>query len=289
MTPPGHSAKPALRRGPERPRRNAPAWLGPTLFVGTFVALAVLEERYPLRRQDQPKLGRDLRNIAMAALSALAIAGLEKPLVRPLAEQAERKRWGLLKLWRLPRWVELPLAIALMDYTLYLWHALAHRSPLLWRLHRPHHVDLDMDASTAVRFHFAEMAASAPWRAAQVLLIGIGPRTLAIWQGFVLGCVLFHHSNLRLPRRLEALLAKVVVTPRMHGVHHSVDPRGQTTNFSGGLTVWDRLHGTLALDLSRDDVEVGVLGYRDPKSVTLSRALAMPFSREARCDGAHCP
>lgn len=276
-------AEPMLLR-PAAPREppSRLAFFGSALFVGAFIALAVLEERYPLRARTQPKLGRDLRNLAMAGLSALTINVLEKPVVQPLARSVERRGWGLLKVRRLPPWLEALLAIALMDYTLYLWHVLLHRWPALWRLHRPHHVDLDMDASTGVRFHFAEMAASAPWRAAQVALLGIGPRSLSIWRGFVLGSILFHHSNLRLPRRFEAALAKLVVTPRLHGIHHSVVEREQRTNFSSGLTIWDRLHGTFNLDIGRDEVELGVTGCREPEVVRLPRVLAMPFQPRSR-------
>src|SRR5215208_1822575 len=103
-----------------------------------------------------------------------------------------------------------------MDYTLYLWHMLTHRVPALWRFHQVHHCDLDMDASTALRFHFAEMAISVPYRAAQVAVLGVAPRPLSIWQTFLFVSILFHHSNLRLPLWLERRLSWMIVTPRMH-------------------------------------------------------------------------
>lgn len=150
------------------------------LLGGAFAALYRLERRRPLRREVEPKPRRTFRNLAVAALSAATIRAVETPVVRPLAELIERRRWGPLKQLSLPRWLEVPLALALLDYTLYLWHILVHEVPFLWRFHRVYHVDLDLDASTALRFHFAEMAVSVPFRSAQVLVIGVSPRELAL-------------------------------------------------------------------------------------------------------------
>ena len=109
----------------------------------------------------------------------------------------------------------------LMDYTLYVWHVLTHRVPALWRFHAVHHIDLDLDASTAVRFHFGELTLSTPWRVAQVVVIGTSPLALSIWQTGLLMSILFHHSNVELPLAIERRLGRVFVTPRMHGIHHS--------------------------------------------------------------------
>src|SRR3954463_5472354 len=154
---------------------------------------------------------------------------------------------------------------------------LTHRVPALWRFHQVHHCDLDMDASTALRFHFAEMAISVPYRAAQVALIGVAPRPLSIWQTFLFVSILFHHSNLRLPLWLERRLAPLIVTPRMHGIHHSIIEEETNSNWSSGLTLWDRLHGTLRLDVPQSEIEIGVAAYRDPEQVTVPRLVEMPF------------
>jgi sterol desaturase/sphingolipid hydroxylase (fatty acid hydroxylase superfamily) len=168
-----------------------------------------------------------------------------------------------------------------MDYTLYVWHVLTHRVPFLWRFHVVHHADLDLSATTALRFHFAEMLLSVPWRAAQVLLLGIGPRTLSCWQKATLAEIVFHHSNLRLPVRVERHLVRLIVTPRMHGIHHSTVREETDSNWSSGLTVWDWLHGTLLLDVPQQDIDIGVPAWRDPKELTLPTLAAMPF-REQR-------
>lgn len=259
-----------------------PGWLNALLVGGTFLSLVWLERRRPLRKRNlEPKLRRDMRNLAVAAGSAAAIQAAERPVVEPLARFVERRRWGLLKQVRLPVWLEVPLAVALLDYTLYIWHVLVHRVPLLWRFHQPHHVDLDMDASTALRFHFGEMVLSVPWRSAQVVTIGVSPLSLSVWQTFTLLEIMFHHSNVEVPPRTERWLSRLIVTPRMHGIHHSVNEDEMNSNWSSGLTVWDRLHETLRLDVPQDAITIGVPAYREPEDVTLPKVYEMPF-REQR-------
>ncbi len=260
--------------------RRVPGWLTGLLVGGTFVTLLWLERRRPLRRSVEPKARREVRNLAVAVLSAAAIQVAEKPATGPLTALVVRRRWGLLQQRTLPAWLEVPLAVALLDYTLYLWHILVHKVPLLWRFHQPHHVDLDLDASTAVRFHFGEMVLSVPWRAVQVLAIGVSPLSLSVWQTATLLEILFHHSNVELPVGLERWLRCLIVTPRMHGIHHSMVPEEMNSNWSSGLTVWDWLHGTLRLDVPQDAITIGVPAYRDPEEVTLPKVLAMPFEEQ---------
>jgi sterol desaturase/sphingolipid hydroxylase (fatty acid hydroxylase superfamily) len=194
-----------------------------------------------------------------------------------LTRLVERRRWGLLKLSRMPAWLEVALACVLLDYTLYLWHVATHRVPFLWRFHVVHHADLDLDATTALRFHFAELALSVPWRAAQIVALGVSPRSLSVWQTLLMLSVLFHHSNVRLPVGFERGLNRLVVTPRMHGIHHSTVREETDSNWSSGLTVWDRLHGTLRLNVPQEEIEIGVPAYRRPEEVVLKEVLALPF------------
>lgn len=258
-------------------RSSLSIWSRLLLLGGACAAVYWLERRQPLRRETEPKLRRDARNLAVAALSAVTVQTLEQPVVDPLAEVVERRRWGLLPSLRLPRWMEVPLALIALDYTFYLWHVLTHRVPFLWRFHKVHHVDLDLDASTALRFHFGEMALSVPWRAAQVLVLGVSPRALALWQKLTLIEILFHHSNVKLPLEVERLLCCVLVTPRMHGIHHSIVEEETNANWSSGLTIWDYLHGTLRLDVPQDAIIIGVPAYRRPEELTLPKLLVIPF------------
>lgn len=255
-------------------------WLGGAVVMGAFGALAWLERRRPLREETEPKLARAARNLAVAGFGAAALRLAEKPVAERLTALVERRRWGLLKLARLPAPVETALAVVLLDYTLYLWHVATHRAPFLWRFHLVHHADLDLDATTAVRFHFAELALSVPWRAAQILALGVSPSALSLWQTLLMLSILFHHSNVRLPEGFERRLARLVVTPRLHGIHHAASREATDSNWSSGLTVWDRLHGTLRPDAPRDAAGTGVPAYRDPRELGLADLLSMPFGEE---------
>jgi sterol desaturase/sphingolipid hydroxylase (fatty acid hydroxylase superfamily) len=256
------------------------AWVSAPLVLGAFGLLLWLERHRALRRAVEPKLTRAARNLTVAAASAVALQLTEKPMAEALSALVERRRWGLLKRFRLPAWLEVALAVILLDYTLYLWHVLTHRVPFLWRFHVVHHVDLDLDASTALRFHFAELVLSVPWRAGQILLLGVSPRALSVWQTGLFLSILFHHANVELPVEIESRLNAIIVTPRMHGIHHSMVKEETNSNWSSGLTVWDWLHGTLKLNVPQEQITIGVPAYRDPKEVGLVNMLKLPFGAE---------
>ncbi|MEX0802538.1 MAG: sterol desaturase family protein [Candidatus Binatia bacterium] len=257
-----------------------PGWVTGLLVVGEFCLLVVLELRRPLRRSVETKLRRAARNLALSVSSALAVTVAENPVVKPLSRTVERRKLGVLKQFSLPGWLEIGLAVILMDYTLYIWHRLMHRSGLIWRFHLPHHVDLDLDASTALRFHFSELILSVPWRAAQIAIIGVSPMAFSIWQTALMLSILFHHSNVRLPIEFEQRLCRFIVTPRMHGVHHSIIRAEEESNFSSGLTLWDMLHGTLNLNVPQEEITIGVPAYRDRREIGLVHVLMMPFKKQ---------
>ncbi|WP_084698393.1 sterol desaturase family protein [Muricoccus aerilatus] len=240
-------------------------------------AIFLAERRAPLRRRSQAEPSRTLRNLAMGALSMAVVAAVEGPLARRLARRAEERRQGLVQRLPLPPLARDAVAFLLMDYTIYVWHVLTHKVPALWRLHLVHHIDLDLDASTALRFHAVDMLVSVPWRAAQVAFLGVSPRAFRAWQGFFFLSVLFHHANLRLPERLERVLALVLTTPRMHGIHHSTVKAETNSNWTSGLSVWDRLHRTFCWDVAQRDLRIGVPAYRDPADLRLRPSLEMPF------------
>jgi sterol desaturase/sphingolipid hydroxylase (fatty acid hydroxylase superfamily) len=260
--------------------KTPPVWLTGLLVGGTFIWLVSLELRRPLRRSVESKLKRDIRNLAVAGISAGMLQILERPVTGPLSRWVEKHHIGLLKMRPLSPKLEIGLAIGLLDYTLYLWHVLAHKAPFLWRFHQVHHVDLDMDASTALRFHFGELAISVLWRAVQICLIGVSPRALAIWQTALLLEIMFHHSNVKLPLPLEKWLGRIVVTPRMHAIHHSVQESETNSNWSSGLTIWDWLHGTLKVRETDCPVTIGVPAYSNADEMTLRKILQMPFSKQ---------
>jgi sterol desaturase/sphingolipid hydroxylase (fatty acid hydroxylase superfamily) len=257
-----------------------PSWIEALGGGGSYLLFLVLERLWPLRRQVASKLRRNLRNLTLGGLSAAVIAILQAPFLVPLAAWAERRHLGLLNLVAWPAALETALGVVLLDYTLWHWHRWSHLVPFLWRFHLVHHVDRDLDASTALRFHFGEMALSVPYRMAQVLVVGGGAWPVGLWHLLLFVSILFHHSNMRLPEGFERRLVKVLVTPRMHGIHHS-DRREQTnSNWSSLLSAWDYLHRTMVLNVPQEAVTIGVPAYRGEREVTIGNLLALPFRRQ---------
>jgi sterol desaturase/sphingolipid hydroxylase (fatty acid hydroxylase superfamily) len=254
------------------------------ILAGGFMLLA---ERFaPLRRTVEPKLRRVVRNLSTGGLSLALMTLLQAPLLQPVASWIVRDRVGLLQAVRWPRWIETAIAIVLLDYTLWWWHWAIHRVPFLWRFHLVHHVDRDLDTTTALRFHFGELALSIPFRAAQMIVIGIDMQTLWLWQTILFASILFHHANVRFPIGVERLLVRVIVTPRMHGIHHSDRIEETDSNWSSLLSAWDYLHRTIRLDVPQERVVIGVPAYQNPADVTIGKILLLPFRRQ-RDDWSH--
>jgi len=252
----------------------------PALIAGAFLAIAALESRRPLRRRRESKATRLGRNLATAGLSAAASSLLSVPLLRPLVARVEKERVGLLNQIRMPDWLRAAAGVLVLDYTLWWWHYANHRNALLWRFHLVHHVDRDCDASTALRFHFGEMSLSVFFRILQVRILGVDQRAMSIWQTLLFMSTFFHHSNLRLPLGIERVLVRWIVTPRMHGIHHSDYLSETDSNWSSLLSCWDRLHGTMRLDLPQSAIQIGVAAYQRAEDVTLGRIMVLPFETQ---------
>ena len=243
--------------------------------LGAVGAIALAERRRPLRRQTQPMVPRVARNLAMGAMCLAVIAAVENPATRAVATRNARRKRGLQH--RLGNGlVGRAAAFLAMDYGFYLWHVATHKVPFLWRWHRVHHLDPDMDASTALRFHFADMAVSLPWRLVQVRLSGVDEATLHHWQRFFVLSVLFHHANIRLPARWERRLARIITTPAMHGLHHDRRLQWMDSNWSSGIALWDHLHGTYRADLPAHESQIGVDDPHAAADLAILPALAAP-------------
>ena len=232
-------------------------WLTPALFASAFVVIAFVERKRPLRRRVERELPRFRENFAMAGVTALVTYALQKPVVDRVLQRTTERRLGLLRMVRLPRAVRFVAGVLLLDYTLWWWHRLNHIAPPLWRFHRIHHLDRDLDVSTALRFHFGEMALAAFFRAAQIRLIGVDEDALGWWQRMLLISILFHHSNIDVGSDADAQLVRVVVTPRMHGIHHSDVPEHTNSNFASLFTCWDVLHQRMLYGTPQDSITIG--------------------------------
>ncbi|MCB2046677.1 MAG: sterol desaturase family protein [Novosphingobium sp.] len=244
--------------------------------AGLVGALVVAERKRPLRRRTMPVAPRTAHNLAMGLACAAVIEAVEKPLTERIAERNVARGRGLAGF--VPGPIKALTTLLVMDYTFYLWHVATHKVPLLWRIHRVHHVDPDLDASTAIRFHFIDMIVSLPWRLVQVRLSGASPRGLAMWRGFFNASILFHHANLRLPRGWDRKLSWLLTTPEMHGIHHSRAVNERDSNWSSGISLWDRLHGTFRDRPSQRDLDIGVQSGEPEEAASLAISIAAPFS-----------
>ena len=251
-------------------------------IAGTAAAIAVLlflaERRWPLRRPRAALLARLGVNVLVAALALAVAATVVRPLVLRLLGLAAETPFGLLGWLTLPPLAEAVLAFLLLDLSFYWWHRANHRVPFLWRFHNVHHFDPDLDLSTALRFHFVEIAFSAAFRVAQVVLLGLPAAVYWSYELCFQANTLFHHSNLRLPIGLERALNKVMVTPRMHGIHHSQVEREAMSNYGVLLPWWDRLHRTLRLNVPQRSIEIGVPAYSRPEDNRARTVFAAPFA-----------
>jgi sterol desaturase/sphingolipid hydroxylase (fatty acid hydroxylase superfamily) len=252
------------------PKTRAKARTGVWLAAAAIGGLLLAERLRPKRVRTQAEPQRTLTNLALGAMSLAVVGGIQRPLATPLSQRVAANRQGLAQVLGGPAWARDLAAMLLLDWSMYQWHVATHRIAVLWRLHRVHHVDLDMDASTALRFHALDMAVSVPLRLAQIRLFGVSPRALAVWEGFFFASVLFHHADVDVPG--DRQLAWLLTTPGMHDIHHRADAAALDSNYSAGLSLWDRLHGTFS---DREySAPIGVPGVGRQGFVA---ALEMPF------------
>jgi sterol desaturase/sphingolipid hydroxylase (fatty acid hydroxylase superfamily) len=250
------------------------------VFVGCGLLFFVLERVVPLRSPKAALFGRLLVNLAFSAFALAVATLLVRPAVKASLGRLDEQPFGLLQVVALPTALGGVLAFLLMDLSFYYWHLLNHRVPLLWRFHNVHHSDPDLDVTTALRFHFGELALSAGFRIVQVLAIGVSPWVYAAYELVFQANTLFQHSNLRLPIGFERALNKVLVTPRMHGIHHSQVQGETNSNYGVVFPWWDRLHRTLGLNVPQSAVVIGVPGYSSPEDNRLWATLWLPFRRQ---------
>lgn len=255
-------------------RRHGPMALALGAVAAFGVGLLVWERRSPARRPEQPVTRRGARNVAIAATGSAVWAGALSPVVARAAKLGQRK--GLLPRLGLPSWAETVAGLLVLDYMLYVWHVLLHRVPLLWRFHEVHHADRELDVLTAARFHGGETLLSIPFHAGVATLFGIPPRCLRAFTVLSGASILFHHSNVRLSTTVQQRLARIITTPRLHAIHHAENATFRDSNWSSGLTLWDRLHGTLTDDTKGRRVVIGLpcVGADDDRA---SAMLTWPF------------
>lgn len=251
------------------------------IFLGLFALFACAEQLAPRRARQQSRKGRWSTNLAITVINTVTLRALAFGL--PLlavgaALDAQAKGWGLFNAIPLPNWLEITLAILILDLAIWLQHLITHKVPLLWRLHRVHHADRDMDVTTAVRFHPLEVALSMLLKIGLIYLLGPAAVAVVLFEIILNGTAMFNHSNLRLPLALDRVLRRVLVTPDMHRVHHSVHRAEHDSNYGFALAIWDRIFGTYVAQPAEghDNMTVG-LHWQDGRPAQLGWSLLLPF------------
>jgi sterol desaturase/sphingolipid hydroxylase (fatty acid hydroxylase superfamily) len=262
------------------------AQLTAIILPGIFVLLLLAEQVIPLRRRTRPLFPRLVKNLVLTAAVFIVGSLVVRNAGLGASVWTTERGIGVVFLVPLPRWLRMAISVLLMDLTFYYWHRANHRIRLLWRFHNVHHIDPDLDVSTSYRFHFGEIAYSSIFRVFQMLLVGADPLTYAIYETVFSAETMLHHSNIRLPLGLERLLNIVIVTPRMHGVHHSAVGAETNSNYGVIFPWWDRLHRTLLLNVPHSSIRIGVPGYLEPQDNGFRNLVRMPFIRQKRywCD-----
>lgn len=252
-------------------------------FLGVLALMMLWELAAPCRRVEIPRLLRWSNNLALVALDAALLRLAFPVLAVGAAVWAADRGWGLFSLVPLPGWLAGILAFLFLDLAIYLQHVVFHAVPVLWRLHRMHHADLEFDATTGVRFHPVEILLSMALKLALVVALGAPPLAVLAFEVALNAAALFNHANIRLPGRLDAALRLVIVTPDMHRIHHSCDPAETNSNYGFNLPWWDRAFGTYraAPRAGHQGMTIGLAAFRSRRELWLDRMLVQPLRRGA--------
>ena len=249
------------------------------VFLGVFVSLATLETIAPRRRNQLSRWLRWTSNVAILGIGNGLLRLTFPVLSVGMALIAQRHGWGLFNAFHAPTAIALLGSVLLLDLAIYLQHVMFHAVPTLWRLHRMHHADLEFDVSTGLRFHPIEIVLSMMLKL--VVVVAVGPPVIAVLLFELLLNVssMFNHSNIRIPVSVDRVLRRLVVTPDMHRVHHSIDRRETNSNFGFNFPWWDRLFGTYFAQprAGHESMTIGIERFRTPRDLRLDRMLIQPF------------
>src|SRR5215470_7692462 len=253
-------------------------------FAGVFLAMAIWELLTPRRPQAIARNWRWPNNLGVVALDVLLVRILSPVTAVGLALVAEAHGFGLFNLIGLPTWASIIVSVILLDLAIYLQHVLFHAVPALWRLHRMHHADLEVDVTTGLRFHPIEIILSAGLKLGVVAAVGAPAAAVLIFEVLLNATSIFNHGNIRIPRKIDRVLRLMVVTPDMHRVHHSILARETNSNFGFNLPWWDRLFGTYRDQpaAGHEAMTIGIEQFREPAEQRLDRMLTQPFRDEDR-------
>jgi len=249
-------------------------------FLSLLVVMALWELWAPRRLLTRSKPLRWRNNLGLVLLNSAVLRLLVLTSATGVALIAQSRGWGLFNNISIPAWLSVILAVVALDFAIYLQHVLFHAVPLLWRLHRVHHTDLDFDVTTGLRFHPVEILLSFGIKCVAIVLLGASPLAVLIFEVLLSATAMFNHGNVRLPAGWDRALRLVVVTPDMHRVHHSVIPREANSNFGFNLPWWDFLLGTYCDQPGQghEGMTIGISQFRDDRVERLFGMLVLPFT-----------
>ncbi|MGP8304970.1 sterol desaturase family protein [Vibrio sp. YIC-376] len=263
---------------------NDPSWLRLSCFIGVLLICTLWEIKLPRKTLTVSRTFRWVNNLSLVALNSVIVALIMPIAAFQAAVIVSDNQWGVFHLMSVPIWLNIPLSVVLLDFVIYMQHIVFHRIPFLWQIHRMHHADLDIDVTTGARFHPIEIVISMVVKIGAVCVLGVSPIAIVIFEIVLNASAMFNHSNARLALPVDAWLRKVIVTPDMHRVHHSVIPRETHSNFGFFLSVWDRLFGTYRAqpELGHDHVVIGLPDIRDEQEQRLDKLITQPFRYRAK-------
>ena len=248
-------------------------------FVGILLGMAVLERIFPRRKRLVPTSIRWVNNLALVFVNSALMRLLIPVSLIWFADHAALQNWGLFNLLDVPYWVGFIISLILLDVGMYFQHRLFHAVPVLWRLHRLHHADLDFDVTTGLRFHPIEILLSMGIKFALVAALGAPAAAVLVFEVVLNGMSLFNHANMKMPAGLDGFLRIFVVTPDVHRVHHSINSLETNSNFGFNLSCWDHLFGTYRAqpEAGHEGMTIGLEPFRETRDLRLDRMLWQPF------------
>jgi sterol desaturase/sphingolipid hydroxylase (fatty acid hydroxylase superfamily) len=259
-------------------------------FAGVFLVMALAEFGAPRRDMGHGRGRRWITNMVIVLIDTLAVRLIFPLAAVGVALWADANGIGLFNVLGVPGWLAGIVCFLALDLAIWAQHLAVHKVPVLWRVHRVHHADVDIDVTTALRFHPIEIVLSMVWKMIVVVALGAPPLSVFLFEVVLNGMAMFNHANFHIPARLDRVLRTILVTPDMHRVHHSVDIAETDSNYGFNLSVWDRLFRTYVPQpaLGHEGMTIGLDEYQTDRPTRLGWSLLLPFGplnaarREAR-------
>ena len=259
-----------------------PSLLRLIIFFGGLAFFLILEVWNPYRHSTIFKFRRWIHNLALTAFNSLVLYLIFSSRIMDMSRFVSEHTIGFLNLVGWSYGWKILGAIVFMDLMLYIWHLLNHEVPFFWRFHRVHHSDLNMDVSTATRFHIGELAISAVIKIGLIYLVGAEVLSVVVFESLLVLAAQFHHSSLKVPVWFEKIFWILFVPPSMHRIHHSVVIKERNTNYGTIFSIWDRMLGTLLREVDQGRIKIGVGAYQKPEKLGFLKLLVMPFTQKVK-------